>query len=448
MVRSLAQWTKTLSFPARISPQKHQQHQVTATPTESSVISAPTVSENSIDIYPDPDSEKAIMGSVVYCIHHKEGCKWSGELRKLKAHLNTCKHDAVPCTNKCGAQIPRVLMEDHLKYTCPQRRARCEFCGKDFTGHTLENHVGSCGFEPIYCENKCGMKVQRRHLTQHKAAECSKRLVPCRYCSKEFVADTLQVHHTKCGRFPVACPNRCDVSILAREDLDLHLKDQCPILGICCPFKDAGCRFKGNRYALEKHVDDNTKQHLVLMCSVVTKQQHQIASLKSALSRISLNYSGTLIWKISDYTAKLTEAKTKEGMELVSPPFYTSQYGYKLQASVFLNGNGAGESSHISIYIKILPGEYDALLRWPFSHSVSFTLFDQSSVPEKACNIVESFIPDPTWKNFQRPSKEPDSLGFGFPRFVSHEMLKKRHFLKDDTMFIRVKVDPSKIVAV
>jgi hypothetical protein len=55
-----------------------------------------------------------------------------------QAHLNTCKHDAVPCTNKCGAQIPRVLMEDHLKYTCPQRRARCEFCGKDFTGHTLE----------------------------------------------------------------------------------------------------------------------------------------------------------------------------------------------------------------------------------------------------------------------------------------------------------------------
>jgi hypothetical protein len=49
---------------------------------------------------------------------------------------------------------------------------------------------------------------------------------------------------------------------------------------------------------------------------------------------------------------------------------------------VFLNGNGAGENSHISTYIKILPGEYDALLRWPFSHSVSFTLFDQSSVPE------------------------------------------------------------------
>jgi len=41
--------------------------------------------------------------------------------------------------------------------------------------------------------------------------------------------------------------------------------------------------------------------------------------------------AGTLIWKITDYTSKLNEAKTKEGMELVSPPFYTSQYGYKLQ---------------------------------------------------------------------------------------------------------------------
>lgn len=37
-----------------------------------------------LQIYPDPESEKAIMSSVVYCIHHKEGCKWSDELRKLK----------------------------------------------------------------------------------------------------------------------------------------------------------------------------------------------------------------------------------------------------------------------------------------------------------------------------------------------------------------------------
>lgn len=119
------------------------------------------------------------------------------------------------------------------------------------------------------------------------------------------------------------------------------------------------------------------------MSSLVVKQQQQISTLKSALSKLSLNYSGTLLWKISDFAAKLAEAKSKDGVELVSPPFYTSQYGYKLQASAFLNGNGAGESTHLSVYIKILPGEYDALLRWPFSHSVSFTIFDQTQNTEK-----------------------------------------------------------------
>lgn len=86
---------------------------------------------------------------------------------------------------------------------------------------------------------------------------------------------------------------------------------------------------------MEQHLEENCQQHLSLMCNVVTKQQHQISSLRSALSRLSLNYSGTLIWKISDFSAKMTEAKTKEGMELVSPPFYTSQYGYKLQVITF-----------------------------------------------------------------------------------------------------------------
>ena len=88
---------------------------------------------------------------------------------------------------------------------------------------------------------------------------------------------------------------------------------------------------QGNRFSLDKHMEENTKIHLSLMCNMATKQQHQISSLKSAISKLSLNYTGTLIWKITDYTAKMAEAKSKEGMELISPPFYTSQYGYKLQ---------------------------------------------------------------------------------------------------------------------
>ena len=78
-------------------------------------------------------------------------------------------------------------------------------------------------------------------------------------------------------------------------------------------------------------MEESTKSHLNLMCNVVTKQQHQISSLKAAIGKMSLNYSGTLIWKINDFSGKMAEAKSKDGFELISPPFYTSQYGYKLQ---------------------------------------------------------------------------------------------------------------------
>lgn len=392
------------------------------------------------------DSEKDIMASVVYCIHHKEGCKWTDQLRKLKAHLNTCKYDTMPCTKLCGAQIPKVLMEDHLRYTCPARTEQCEFCNLELGGAALDAHSGNCPKEPLYCENKCGARVQRRHLGRHKTNECVKRLVPCRHCGQSFVSDTMTAHQTKCLRAPIPCPNRCPLSPLPREEMDSHLKDHCSSPLTPCSFKEAGCRFKSLRGAnMERHLEENTQQHLALMCNLVTRQQHQIGSLKSAISRLSINTSGTLVWRITDFASKMTEAQGKEGMELISPSWYTSQFGYKLQASLFLNGNGTGEGTHLSLYIKLLPGEYDALLKWPFSHTVAFTLFDQS---EKACNIVESFVPDPTWENFQRPSKEPDTLGFGFPRFVSHETIYKRGFVRDDVIFIRIKVDPSKIVAV
>ncbi|XP_046635996.1 TNF receptor-associated factor 4-like isoform X1 [Daphnia pulicaria] len=321
-------------------------------------------------------------------------------------------------------------------------------CANRSKSHSDLSHVGTCTMEPVYCDNKCGQKVSRKQMMQHKAIECAKRLVACRYCAKDFGFDTLPAHHAKCGRFPIACPNQCDSPKVVREELESHLKDNCPALMVSCPFKEAGCRFKGPRFSLDKHQEEGMKQHLLLMCGLASRQQQQLSTLRSSVSRVSLNYSGTFLWRINDVQTKIAEARIKEGFELISAPFYTSQYGYKLQASLFLNGNGSGEGAYVSIYIKILPGEYDALLKWPFSHTVSFTLYDQAANPDKACNIVESFIPDPTWENFQRPSREPDALGFGFPRFVSHEMLKKRHFVKDDVLFLKVRVDPAKNMAV
>ncbi len=99
--------------------------------------------------------------------------------------------------------------------------------------------------EPVYCDNKCGQKVSRKGLAQHKAVECAKRPAACRHCgAKDFSADTLPAHHVKCGRLPIACPNQCESPKVAREELEVHLKENCPALMVPCPFKEAGCRYK------------------------------------------------------------------------------------------------------------------------------------------------------------------------------------------------------------
>jgi len=317
----------------------------------------------------------------------------------------------------------------------------------------MEEHL--CGFEPVDCDFKCGGKIQRNRLKAHQINTCSKRLLSCAYCSKDFMADTLQSHHIKCLKVPVPCPYKCGAELI-RENVEKHLNSGakneaggCTMINIKeCVFHEAGCKFRGNEILMKNHLEESQKSHLDLMCALAHQQQDLIQKLSLQLEQSQTSYNGVLVWKIKDLKSRMAEAKTQDGLELVSAPFYTSQYGYKVQASLFLNGNGGGDNSHLSVYIKLLPGDYDSILKWPFRHTVSFTLLDQADMRKDACNIVESFIPDPTWKNFQRPSKEPDQLGFGFPKFVPHDMLNQRNYVRDDCMFIKIRVDPSRNVAV
>ena len=58
---------------------------------------------------------------------------------------------------------------------------------------------------------------------------------------------------------------------------------------------------------------------------------------------------------------------------LYSQPFYTEPGGYKMCLIAYLNGDGAGKGSHLSIYFTIMKGGYDPLLKWPFAAKVSIT---------------------------------------------------------------------------
>ena len=123
-------------------------------------------------------------------------------------------------------------------------------------------------------------------------------------------------------------------------------------------------------------------------------------------------------------------------MSLYSQPFYTDRCGYKMCGRVYLNGDGMGKGTHLSLFVVLMRGEFDATLEWPFRQKVTLSLHDQSPA---CCDLSDTFHPDPTSSSFRRPTTEMN-IASGCPMFISHSDLQNSHFLKDDTIYMKIVV--------
>ena len=189
------------------------------------------------------------------------------------------------------------------------------------------------------------------------------------------------------------------------------------------------------------------------MCSSLSKEMNEQKEDRKALQQKlvendlrfqvleTASYDGQLLWKIKDYMRRKQDAKQSHILSLYSQPFYTSRHGYRMCARVYLNGDGMGSGTHLSLFFVVMRGEYDALLPWPFRAKVTLMLLDQAG---KTRHIIDTFRPDPSSSSFQRPTKEMN-IASGCPLFVSHAVLEAKDsiFLQDDTIFIKIVVDTS-----
>ena len=90
------------------------------------------------------------------------------------------------------------------------------------------------------------------------------------------------------------------------------------------------------------------------------------------------------------------------------------------------NGFRSGENTHLSVYIVVMKGEYDALLPWPFNKKVTFTLIDQDEDLLKRKKVVAELSPDHV-----------------IPGTISRSRrLQGRSYIMDDTLFLQVEIDP------
>ena len=178
----------------------------------------------------------------------------------------------------------------------------------------------------------------------------------------------------------------------------------------------------------------------------VESQDHMLALRNVALADLEeyirqqevSSYDGILLWKISDFARRRSDAQGGRQTSFYSPSFYTSRHGYKMCARIYLNGDGMGKGTHISLFFVVMRGQYDGLLRWPFRQKVNLMILDQENIE----HVTDAFRPDPNSSSFQRPRREMN-IASGCPLFFPLSDLDKHAYVRDDTLFVKIIVDTS-----
>ena len=173
----------------------------------------------------------------------------------------------------------------------------------------------------------------------------------------------------------------------------------------------------------------------------ITTLQQSVKELQDYYSDLALSvqtlqatsYSGVYIWKVPELTRRRRDAVLGKTISLYSAPFFTSRHGYKLCLRVYLNGDGSGRGTHISFFITLMKGEFDALLPWPFKQTVSLSLLAQDGVSR---DITQSFKPDEDSSSFQMPKSEMN-VASGCPQFCSLAVLENPSYARTDTIYLK-----------
>ncbi|OWF38678.1 TNF receptor-associated factor 3 [Mizuhopecten yessoensis] len=402
------------------------------------------------------------------CEYREVSCHYCSEpicLTAIEDHKSECRRFPLSCPNECGIhEILREQMDSHLDQ-CPRKKIACTFAKygcenkgteTEMTTHKKESvsvHLDML-VKPLIIPNQQNeplstklselenMKNTLDNVIQENAripqlVEENKKL------QKEVQLNKTSIHEMKKylasnGERVIQTGRRLEDKASV-ESVDT-LKNEVTVMKEALQTSNqrmtnierAGVVVGGAGGGNSKVIQQVEKQvgHMdIRLCELDLRLQLQE----------TVNYDGVLMWKIRDYSRRKREAVSGKTLSLYSQPFYTSRYGYKLCGRIYLNGDGTGKGSHLSFFLVVMRGDFDALLPWPFQLPISMKLLDQNGTYQ---HVSEQFMPNASSGSFQRPKSEMN-VACGVPRFALHTKLETETYLRDDTIFLRVAVDSS-----
>ena len=127
--------------------------------------------------FKDSNTNRKIRHLHIYCTNRK--CLWHGSLQDIDKHLSKCAFQIVGCSNKCGTQLKRSNLENHLVNKCSKRKVQCPYCKITTQYRSISIHLTQCPDCPLLCPNNdCRIKVKRQLINEHRAV-CPHEMVKC-----------------------------------------------------------------------------------------------------------------------------------------------------------------------------------------------------------------------------------------------------------------------------
>ncbi|KAJ8005889.1 hypothetical protein DPEC_G00122590 [Dallia pectoralis] len=402
-------------------------------------------------------------------------CKEPFRLKNIKAHNETCPKYPLICEGCAKKKIPREKYVDHIKF-CSKFRAPCRFhvvgCDASVEKEKIHDHERACSYEHLnlLLHFIMAIKVSLESLQPQNLELAGQKIHELHRAFRELELQlgqqTPDVVAPVQGACASAVPNLTTSftplpsATGAALELQLHkektkvaeLSRRCQELEVkVSTFENVVCVLNRELERSGTTMEANNRQHRldqdkVEILNNKVRQLERTVGLRD-LSIVEMEwkmkemsaatFDGVFVWKISDFTKKRQDAVAGRAPAMFSPAFYTSKYGYKMCLRIYLNGDGAGRGTHLSLFFVVMRGHSDALLKWPFNQKVTLMLLDQNNRE----HIIDAFRPDVSSSSFQRPVSDMN-IASGCPLFCPLPKLDtKNSYIRDDTIFIKAIVD-------
>ena len=357
--------------------------------------------------FPDRRLQRTLNSLGVYCSFKEAGCEWAGELGMLSKHLND---DVQSASYKSSGCLFLLI--------------KCCYCEDDF---------------------------QRQYVLGHEADKCLKRPFKCDRCNEfESTFEEVTTEHVNvcpCGLVP--CPNDCGIS-LQRKDIENHQATNCPLEIVSCSFSYAGCEENLPRKDMSAHINDSLAAHISLQAKShqreLEKLRDQIQNLENELQRVKSKETKDMECVRSHLRILPVEtvmdgftAKKMEGKCWYSEPFYTHLRGYKMMLAV------KSEAAHLSVFVYVVLGEFDAELKWPYRGTILIQLLNKENTKIVFVRLL-SFANAPEGSAKRVTVGDRNATAWGYAEFITNVELTK--YINDDSLHFKVSCSTKKVATI